>query len=543
MDVLCGEMNMTKFAERGHEVVSLQLVATYPVFWTRFAVLRDFVQNFYDAAGRLAFAEAVRIQGVSGDLTIEMEGEGFELGWLTHIGASSKTQAQEGSTAGYFGEGFKIAALCAVRDFGWGITMGSKTWSARVEFASEHIGRNEVRVLSYHVSQSNPLPGRTWLKLTGLTPDDLSLAREVRLCFDFIGNPLIGERVCSNQSVAVYRATEQRPGRQLPITGSKSDTGTLFLGHQARATLPFPLIVSMPKIRTKERDRPSLYDFQVIDYLADAAACMDAGAAAEVLVHLRRHWRLPAPRGFKCGSWANVVSKLVYTLAKSPGHVARFRSQFPNLLVREPVSRANIPARNRRAQASAWLRVHGPKSTVVQRAFGVLGYPTLESACEVAGGFARAAQIDDVRAKRIQLLQVFARQTLAPLVEGVHSPDVKLLDLHGTGFLGIATTTPLPELRYSLTGRRIRSTVHEVCLAATLLDAPSPDQAFATFVHECCHAFGGDGAFGFSAALTDAIALLASQGLALTLLREAWTAVGVPHEASAAEQYRTTGQE
>lgn len=522
---------MTKYADREEEVVSLQLVATYPVFWTRFAVLRDFLQNFYDAAGREGFADRVRVEGKDGQLTIEMEGEGFELGWLTHIGASSKTEAPVGSTAGYFGEGFKIAALCAVRDFGWNITMGSKRWSARVEFASETIGRHKVRVLGYCVSRSNAASRRTWLQLTGLTPTELALAQEIRLCFDFRGNPLVGEPICLNPSVAVYHATEHRLGRQLPITTSKSDLGTLFLGHQARATLPFPLVISMPAVRTKERDRPSLYDFQIIDHVADAAVRMDASGAAELLVYLRRFWRLPAPKSFKCGSWANVVSRLVSTLAKSPEHVARFRLQFPDLIVREPVGRTNIPARNRRTQALAWLRVHGPKSTLVQQAFAVLGYPTLESACEAAGGFARAATINDVRAKRIRLLQLFARQTLAPLVEGVHSPDVKLLDLQGTGFLGIATTTPLPELRYSLTGRRIRSTVHEVCLAATLLDAATPDQALATFVHECCHAFGGDGAFGFSAALTDAIALLASQGAVLTLFRDAWSALEITHGA------------
>jgi hypothetical protein len=33
------------------EIIPLNLVVDYPVRWSRFKVLRDFLQNFYDALG------------------------------------------------------------------------------------------------------------------------------------------------------------------------------------------------------------------------------------------------------------------------------------------------------------------------------------------------------------------------------------------------------------------------------------------------------------------------------------------------------------
>ena len=31
--------------------LSVNIVMTYPVFWSKYQVLRDFIQNFYDAIG------------------------------------------------------------------------------------------------------------------------------------------------------------------------------------------------------------------------------------------------------------------------------------------------------------------------------------------------------------------------------------------------------------------------------------------------------------------------------------------------------------
>jgi hypothetical protein len=244
--------------------VSVHLVATYPVRWSEFATLRDFLQNFFDAAGAQEFDRAVSILRENDSTLIEMTGDGFALDWLLHMGASTKTGGAPGSTAGYFGEGFKIAALCALRDFAWRVEMASREWSAEVVLAPDKIDGVPVRILSYDVKATNTRPTRTWLRLghtSGAVHDMLCGA--VRCSFCFTGNPLLGNLLYAQHGVSVWARSAVPLPRDLPYRLSGNHPGLLFLAHQARATLPIPFVVSMADDRDHDRDRPSLYDFQM----------------------------------------------------------------------------------------------------------------------------------------------------------------------------------------------------------------------------------------------------------------------------------------
>ena len=59
--------------------VPVHLVRTYPVRWTEFAVLRDFLQNFYDAATPTRFHGAVAIDHERDGVRVHMGGPGFAL--------------------------------------------------------------------------------------------------------------------------------------------------------------------------------------------------------------------------------------------------------------------------------------------------------------------------------------------------------------------------------------------------------------------------------------------------------------------------------
>ena len=108
------------------EVIKLNILISYPVKWNNFFVMRDFVQNFFDAIGYEDFFEGFKYKYDSGVLT--MEGKtSFDLDWLCYLGTSTKRDPDTKS-AGRFGEGFKVAALIAYRDYGYGITMESRDW-------------------------------------------------------------------------------------------------------------------------------------------------------------------------------------------------------------------------------------------------------------------------------------------------------------------------------------------------------------------------------------------------------------------------------
>lgn len=505
-------------------VRSAHIVSTYPVRWSAFAVLRDFIQNFFDETGPLRFASAVAMDIGRSGVLISMPSRGFELDWLTHIGASTKTQAMAGTTAGYFGEGFKIAALCAVRDLGWQVSMGSMDWSAAVTLSPERFGETRVEVLAYHVTADNVRPGTTWLELEGLDARELTLLPLVRDAFCYPENPWLGEPLDLTRDVSVYLRSDVPIPDHLPFVAGRRTEGLLFLGHQARGTLPIPFAIAMNRVRTGERDRPSLYDFQIVDALRDAARLMSPGTAGRVLSFLQSKWRASPPRRFAVGSWSNVVTALVHRIATDPDAIQTWKASVPLALVCEPVKRGDVRAGNRRRRSLAWARHTLPGVPRVQAAFAQLGYPLIEDACEQAGGFPPAIAPSVCIQQRIIALETYTESVLGRLFTTSHVPRVEIMNLRGAGWEGIAESTREVKGSWSHTGRRLRRRILKITLDQEAMMADSPFPALATYIHERAHAFGGDESAGFSAALTDAIRFMASAPSALTQLEANWLA-------------------
>lgn len=99
--------------------IPLNIVMTYPVHWQEYEILRDFIQNFYDSVSKEEWQERFHHEYSSHTIRMWVENVTFSYEWLLHIGASTKT-GNSAENAGYFGEGFKIASLCAFRDRHWG---------------------------------------------------------------------------------------------------------------------------------------------------------------------------------------------------------------------------------------------------------------------------------------------------------------------------------------------------------------------------------------------------------------------------------------
>ncbi|MBQ5359599.1 MAG: hypothetical protein IIU47_00980, partial [Lachnospiraceae bacterium] len=134
--------------------LSLNIVMTYPVHWSRYQVIRDFVQNFYDAAGYKDWRQRFRYTYDQGVLSMWIDGVSFNYEWLMHIGASTKT-GQSDSYAGFFGEGFKIASLCAFRDLKWEIEMMSADWCLNVTQTDHYIDQTCVKMLAYNIFRTD----------------------------------------------------------------------------------------------------------------------------------------------------------------------------------------------------------------------------------------------------------------------------------------------------------------------------------------------------------------------------------------------------
>ena len=157
--------------------VSVNIVMTYPVHWTKYQVLRDFVQNFYDAVGYNDWRQRFCYEYENSVLSMWIENVSFNYEWLMHIGASTKTGQSKGC-AGFFGEGFKIASLCGFRDWGWGIQMMSGDWHIDVTEMDQLIDQTHVKMLAYNISSVHKAE-ETRLVLNNITLSDYELFKTV----------------------------------------------------------------------------------------------------------------------------------------------------------------------------------------------------------------------------------------------------------------------------------------------------------------------------------------------------------------------------
>jgi hypothetical protein len=151
------------------KIVPLNLVLDYPVAWSRYKVLRDLVQNFYDAVGCRAWQERFSHSLEDGVLYLRARNVGFSYDWLVPIGASTKRE-RPGEFAGFFGEGFKIASLCAVRDHNWEIEMASRDWELQVVVSDMTIDGRKVPSLASFFYPENPLLGEEIWNAARLSP-------------------------------------------------------------------------------------------------------------------------------------------------------------------------------------------------------------------------------------------------------------------------------------------------------------------------------------------------------------------------------------
>ena len=296
-------------------MIPLNIVMTYPVRWTKYKVLRDFVQNFYDSVGHECWKDRFRYKYCNGLLSMWMKDICFSYEWLLHIGASTKTKDSI-NNAGYFGEGFKIASLCAKRDFEWQIKMSSGNWELSVECIMQEIDGNIVQMLAYDV-QEKETQNRSCLELSFLTEDDFQLFKKVLHSFYYPENPLMGEKIWEGREGALYTRSRNAYEKGLPYTGDFGRKGAVFCAYQLLGSNPFDLVVCLHNYKKEDRERNDLYSFDVIDVFQKLSYSIDPYGALRMLEKMRRYWNSNPKKRIDICSWSPVINRLIYTISQS----------------------------------------------------------------------------------------------------------------------------------------------------------------------------------------------------------------------------------
>ncbi|MEA3642088.1 MAG: hypothetical protein VBE63_19420 [Lamprobacter sp.] len=503
--------------------VPLNLIFDYPVHWSRYKVLRDLIQNFYDSIPRPEWAERFSQQVEQGRLTLISKDVGFSYDWLIPIGASTKRDGG-GDYAGYFGEGFKIAALCALRDFDWAIEVRSRDWHLRVVTDRLDVDGHHLKSLAYEIRTGLEPVADTLLTIAPFR--DSATLETALLSFFYPDNPLLGEAIWTSPTAAIYHRSRQHKPPDYPTTYNDQGPGILFAGFQALGSFSYPLVVCLHDHRGNDRERNNLYRMDVVKLIGKVAIRLPPDAAGAVLRIFASRWYERPRKRYDFDSWYPIIDNLVQRLAGCPEQAARFRADNPHLLVAAQVKRSDLPGYNRRRQALAWIKGRGQRYRLVQEAFRALGYPSLEDACARADGFTITRDPDRGEIGRIAVLQSVAKDLLPDLLEQLELPPCKVIDNPGAVWQGMATCIRADATIALWRGLRIRYRLPFVALKATLLHQDGFSDAVSTYLHELGHVFGGDSSAAFSHALSEMMSATVSHSAQLVDWRRAWESVG-----------------
>ncbi len=505
-----------------HKIIPVNIVMTYPVRWDQYKVFRDFLQNFYDAAGFQHWKDSFQYKYENKTLSMWIDGIDFSYEWLLHIGASTKT-ADSLHNAGYFGEGFKIASLCAVRDFAWKVRMASGDWKLDVISTKQRIDNHEIDMLAYDIKDRS-YQKTSRLELYPIKTNEFQLFKNVILSFYFYGNPILGEKIWEGKEGAVYTWNNNVYPECLPYTSDYKRKGVVFCSYQMLGSNPFGLAVCLHKYKKEDRERRSLYSFEVVEVFESISYYISSYGAMRVLEKMRRYWNSTPRKHIDIHSWSSVISNFIRKTAASPETSRQFCKKYPNLLCIKPVK--TVRDRNRRGQAKAWMAAQDRKYLLVQEGFSRLGYPTLEEVCEQQGGFVVNDLADEQEEMGFEILENVVKliyDDFFPIEKGM--PERKIIQNDDASYHGMAKVYKTAKAVFNSRGIAIRYDIREIYLKRVVFKQGGYYDALATYIHEMCHVFGGDSSNAFSFALTIAMEKLLSNYEVVELFKKKWDSV------------------
>jgi len=451
------------------KTISLNILLTYPVKWKRQQVLRDFVQNFYDDIGFRDFNEKFNKKYMPEEekAVLSIASKGFDYEWLLHIGASTK-QGDPGKYAGYFGEGFKMAALCALRDHHWTVTMRSRCWSIEVCVIETEISGTTLKQLAYNVEEGLPYKEETVLEIGNFSSINDSLLDAVILGFFYPENPLIGSLIYESKYAAIYERSKALKPEYYPTSFETTGDGIIFIGYQARGEFVKPLVICNHRFKTPDRERNDLYLGTVLDMLIDLVDLIDVKASCYLLEQFQKYWYDYPESRRDVKSWYSLIRKLIRKTAyfdNNPAIKTEFRKRYPDLVVCEQP--AGTHARNQKTQALAWRKIYLPDSRLVQDSFSMLGYKTLIDLCKEAGGFnvTRKPALNEL--PLLDILQCAAKEILNGFI--IDFPPCRIIENDSSVYRGTAIITKNKSLIYNKQGMRVRYTLAYVDIKRSLL--------------------------------------------------------------------------
>ena len=216
-------INKCKFIDSQLSSVSTK----WGVSWSEFAIVRDYLQNFYD--NHQDDVGAIDIQIINDLISVTAPKE-FDLRELYFLG-SQKTN--DPSTAGQYGEGFKAATVSLIKLGHDYVTSVSGNMACVISIGDQVESNLDIRPLVYNFFEINPQKGcGLFIKSYN---EQLKSAFKIGLeQYWHEENPLVGEMLHQHNEFSFYK--------------SKDEKGHIFYGPIKRAEIKdIPIVISINK--------------------------------------------------------------------------------------------------------------------------------------------------------------------------------------------------------------------------------------------------------------------------------------------------------
>ena len=474
------------------QTIRLNLTMSYPVRWSEYDVMRDFIQNFFDATGAKDFSRLFGYKYAGGTLKMWTTDKMFSKEWLYYIGASTKTHS-EALYAGRFGEGFKIASLVAYRDLHLSVTMESKDWRIKVTKQTQQITSDKnVEFLAYNVSKRE-YSTDTVLTLEGVCQELYDAFLLEMKNFYYEGNPRFGECIAKGNDYAIYHSKDYDSKK-------KQYMGYVYAGFQKRKSFSLPVIICNHsyKLSGDDRERKDFYEWDTVDSIRKVIEKLKPDEAYNVLELLESCWSGKKIKGVPFGT-REIITDLIDIICEDEILVEKFKNKYADKLVARCWF---LTLHYRKKQALIWYKGSGfykKRRTVIWK-FRYLGIKDIESLCESEGGYDAVSEPDDIEQRYIAILEEAATKIMGELIVYDELPQCLIIANKKMLVKGLAKSITMYNGSKNKMGLQVKRSIKNVYMQRNIL-FKGFSAAFPVYVHELLHQFGGDNSLQFHRAL------------------------------------------
>lgn len=483
-------------------IIKLNLVMTYPVQWSLRHIMEDYIQNFYDVLGPEDFSKKFHYNYNKSTHTLRLESQkGFNVEWLKYIGVSTKRDGDKAHhTAGKFGEGFKIASLCAYRDRKLSIHMESSDWMLDVVKTSGSIDGQSVEFLAYDIKRRKRADNSILL-LGNVNSDDYNIFLTAMRSFFYSGNPVLGDCIVNMRDYAVYKINPSG------VPENSRTDGKVFASMQERAGIRYvPLVFCNHTYEPDEeddRDRMNFSSSDTEDAVTEIVSRLEGEALKEVFIAFQPYWCNPGNTVKHGPDWGRLMRKMVWKIAEDSVLLQEICGFLKEKYIADIDSYVIKHDRNRYKTAIAWFRAskfHGTRK-ILPYYFSDLKIDTLYTLCGEHGGFDVIREPDKRQRELIRVLENMASDVFADFLCYEKLPECKVIVNEETPNEGFVKVKEKGMSARNVLGLKAVNDISVINLRKGLFCRDAFPQAMSVYMHELLHQFGADASRHFRIAI------------------------------------------